>query len=85
MDQKYVSTSVQPAFQQESSHREPHTPQHIVASCCQGHLASAERGAYGQHVVHQNNALAAGDRVPWHGLEHFFQRIQSFPSRGFSQ
>ena len=64
MGQKYVSTSVKRASQQESSQGEPHTSQHVVALRCQGLLASAGRGACGQHIVHQNHVLAAGDRVP---------------------
>ena len=57
MGQKYVSTSVKQASQQESSQGEPHTTQHVVACRCQGLLASAERGACGQHIVHQNDVL----------------------------
>ena len=64
MGQKYVFTSVKQASQQESSQGEPHPPQHVVTGRCQGLLASSERGACGQHVVHQNHVLDAGDCVP---------------------
>ena len=85
MSQKYVSTSVKRASQQESSQGEPHTSQHVVACRCQGLLASAECGACGQHIVHQNNILAAGEGSHGPGIKHPFQRIHSLPSRGFGQ